>query len=314
MKGDADDSNQERLLATRIAHCMPTGIYLECTQNDRCHCNTIEPHSHHQSTFKQMNATVDMSAEGWRRMVIDYRRKDLSDPSDVLPALSGITNRARGLGKYYGGMWGKSLIYDLLWFTGTPNPERQGSTSRIRDGTPSWLWASINGSISFPNLESLSKGYRQDFTVQAVKCTPQGSDPLGKLSSGRLILTGLVVQATFVDYLAHSLDLTTILVPCEPQVYSYLGTLCVEGVGNFLFHPDVGQMEAKELLCFLMFSAQLSETSRHRCYALVLSVQGRREPKPPQLPEYDCLRVGLIATIAIDQFRSKARPAKVYVF
>ncbi|RFN53395.1 het-domain-containing protein [Fusarium flagelliforme] len=74
----------------------------------------------------------------WRELVIDYSTRNLTKPSDKLPALAGLANKfQRVIGSsYLAGLWLKNLREDLAWHAYGD----EESPGRVRKG-PSWTWA-----------------------------------------------------------------------------------------------------------------------------------------------------------------------------
>jgi hypothetical protein len=79
----------------------------------------------------------------WKLMVKDYPSRQLTDPRDKLPALSGIVTYFQSAlaDDYLAGLWRKHLLFDLSWTT----------SKGVRPPVwrcPSWSWMSVDGPVT----------------------------------------------------------------------------------------------------------------------------------------------------------------------
>lgn len=90
----------------------------------------------------------------WRVIVIDSSARDLSSPTDKLPALSGLAQafHAKMPGnKYLAGLWEASILEDLLWCHRPVSTGRRAKRARPSGyRAPSWSWASVDGNVRWP--------------------------------------------------------------------------------------------------------------------------------------------------------------------
>ncbi|KAF2831441.1 hypothetical protein CC86DRAFT_401968 [Ophiobolus disseminans] len=172
---------QERLLAPRVLHFCHDQIAWECSKFDDAECfpeavtslkadlRGMAPHGR----TKDLTTSAGMRSrdicldelpdpdvgmqdlyvfELWKRMVEGYSRTDLSYPSDVFMALTGI---ARHFQKhlfststnlqYVAGLWSRNLESQLLWCV---NEEYRGDqfhnpSKRYEERAPSFSWAAV---------------------------------------------------------------------------------------------------------------------------------------------------------------------------
>lgn len=235
-------------------------------------------------------------------MVSLYTQKNLTYPKDILPALSGVTNRVRGAGKYYGGLWEQNLSYDLLWF---PTVGPSGSKTMLpnrpwEDIAPSFLWASVKGQISFIDIKPNTPDFTQTFQICEITLEPKGEDLLGQLSSGELVLRGPVVDAKFVCSLEKPMVADFLIKDLETNCECFWAVLeCPVLKRHYLFHPD-SQWEKgdflEDMLCIQLF--ENSNPTDERCYALVLGFRNQ-EPASKRVR-----RVGIIASIEKHHFKT----------
>jgi hypothetical protein len=251
----------------------------------------MEPHSHHCSKFKSMFAQQHMSSENWRKMITLYTQKELTYQTDILPALSGITNRVRGAGQYYGGIWEKTLPYDLLWFstTGPPNPKTRLPTLPSKHIAPSFLWASIKGRISFVDIKSDMPDFRQTFSIKHIVCNPKGEDPLGELSGGSIVLEAPVIAGKFVNRFERPMAADFFIKHCEQGQECLWATVECSGA-YYIFHPDTLDRTMENLFCVQLFAT--TDPGDEYCYALVLGGWETPESAKPVIK-----RVGIVASI-----------------
>jgi hypothetical protein len=150
---------QERHLSNRCLYFGLTTVHFLC--NARYHCeiqtgdfvrqghwlpgvmaNLVyrnnEPHGANHSN--NMAELTDMIYEVWYGMVSEYSRKDLTNPPDKLPAISGMARtlqaalRQNGhVDQYLAGLWEKNLRRGLLWYVPAM---RMITTDQLRQSEP----------------------------------------------------------------------------------------------------------------------------------------------------------------------------------
>ena len=287
---------QERLLSTRILHCLPSGIIFECNQGSACDCVYHESHHHLNSDFKTL-FTEKMTGNNWRQLITRFSRKSLTYQTDILPALSGITNRVRDAGSYYGGSWERFLPFDLLWFSslGLTGSQAEFPTRPEDFIAPSFLWSSMRGHIAFVNLEE-DGGYEQTFSIDSVSCTPKHYDPLGQLNSGNIVLSGRYIHADYVNAFERPMPADVLIKGCQPGLQCLWATMRCPGIGHYIFHPDSFDQQMEDLLCIELFAP--TERGTEPSYALVVDLG------------FDLLggmRVGITASVESHQFSQAPR-------
>lgn len=172
---------------------------------------------------------LDIKPEDWRQMVVLYSRKHLTYPKDILPALSGITNRLTGAGKYFGGIWEDQFVYDLLWLS-TCGRTAANLRLPVPYSGPSFLWSSIIGDKTFINIPPT---YERVFSID-INLTPKDHDPLGELE-GYIRVTARSIEATFANTLLRPKLAKHALIHCEDDELCLWGTIRCEGIGFYLF-------------------------------------------------------------------------------
>lgn len=210
---------QEFSLPRRMLHFGASDIEWRCTNRHTCECGQLDhgrtgPGIRHRHNYLAEVATaVPYDLEGalrwWETVVHHYTERQLTDPSDKLPALSGLAQlrkEARG-GIYLAGLWQDSLIHDLCWFhiIDFNRPTSGGVGRRPVDyRAPSWSWASLDtdsrcsfwwsGSIAIHPVFSWAEP-RQICTIFESFCRPKSADTTGEVQFGFLDIGVVLIPA-----------------------------------------------------------------------------------------------------------------------
>ena len=195
---------QERLLSPRIVHFAENELIWECMECDDCECGAMtDGHdawlaSKSSSYLVQWHMIKNDHLEllrTWSKLINNYSSLELSKPSDIFPAISGIAKsfgRATGW-EYIAGIWKETMPRGLLWHAERPSSRRDPWQA------PTFSWASVQSdaihAVDDDPMMMLA-------TVIAAKTQPIGEDPTGQLKSGHIILSGTVVLAT-LRYARH---------------------------------------------------------------------------------------------------------------
>jgi hypothetical protein len=140
----------------------------------------------------------------WEQIVMDYGRRECSDPRDKFSAIAGIAEQFESLfamGEYVAGFWKECLLRGLCWWNGFGgSPSREDMPWRA----PSWSWASIKGptTLYYTSLDSLQAcaSLKVLATVQRIDVhTVPGTTQFGPLESGSLTLHGPLRPFEFRD-------------------------------------------------------------------------------------------------------------------
>lgn len=179
---------QERLLSPRILHFSRQQLVWECNElvSSESFPNGFPQTwvSHHLA--KRINIEA-ASRDGeqflaiWRDILERYTSANLTYPSDLLPALSGIAKYIQDLTSttYLAGIWARSnkeFLIHLGW---------RSETVALRPTeyrAPSWSWASTNNQIALYPMESPIEGHIES--------------SISNLKIGAKILDAQVVPAT----------------------------------------------------------------------------------------------------------------------
>lgn len=134
----------------------------------------------------------------WNTACRGYSRRKLTNPTDKLPALSGL---ARDFGSrcqedtYVAGMWLSQLPRSLFW--NSPVRERPGVGSPpTKSGAPSWSWMSCAGPMETSNVED--SYYVTDLVTILLNYRHKTADPYGEIERACLYVHGFVRRITSV--------------------------------------------------------------------------------------------------------------------
>lgn len=169
---------QERLLPKGILHVASSQMYWECST---CVASETRPGGESPSTrtvpedsvLKQASSSTETSpgkfSREWLHLVSVYSARQITRPSDRLPAISGLADKAQKENLdalYLQGLWSTDLHAGLLWKRrliehGKVIPSRdkyfaRSSTSAVerprRPIARGWSWASVNDAVEFPAM------------------------------------------------------------------------------------------------------------------------------------------------------------------
>ena len=129
----------------------------------------------------------DRSVQHWMHIVEQYTKRDLTDASDKLPAISGIATfwDPSSKDEYLAGLWRSHLPLGLLW--NSAQPFLQTCSWEYR--APSWSWASLDGQIDW----HYHHFDRTDPNLRIKSCNVERvyeNAPYGAVKSGTLKLQG----------------------------------------------------------------------------------------------------------------------------
>ncbi|OAP55513.1 hypothetical protein AYL99_10486 [Fonsecaea erecta] len=89
----------------------------------------------------------------WRDLVTNYTGRDLSEPDDALPAISGLASQLQQQlhppSRYCAGLWEEDFVGGLCWFGARGKTPRTPPTK-----SPSWSWVSYPGQVKFPPIDA----------------------------------------------------------------------------------------------------------------------------------------------------------------
>lgn len=195
----------------------------------------------------------------WHELVHDYTKLNLTYEKDLFPAISGLAremsiarattyadgNTAKGTG-YLAGLWRDSLVRDLCWQIGS-NSQGALVVTTMGDVTtvervkpwqerprewraPTWSWGSVNASVKSVVGTCPAEYFAPLCEVLDVSCTTAGSDEMGELTGGTLVLRGQVLLAKVIP--------TPLVTAPEALPWEIL-LLDIEGMDDYSFAREV---------------------------------------------------------------------------
>ncbi|KAF2635917.1 HET-domain-containing protein [Massarina eburnea CBS 473.64] len=194
---------QEHVLSTRVLHYTGTELLFECKTSYRCECTPGR--KTYPTTPALIPRAIAKSSKthqaiwnAWHQIVEQYSKRDLTVPTDKLPAISGIASRigmATG-SSYIAGVWENNLASDLLWSTSLTTLPDAHYFALEKYRAPSFSWASLNAPIAYHNLEEHEREtFTPTISLISSSTTATGLNPLGAVSCSRITLRGPVVHA-----------------------------------------------------------------------------------------------------------------------
>ncbi len=212
---------QERLLSSRYLHFGQNELLWECMERQICECGGLDfeersrftwlaPKNRlHPNSLRIMNSMPWTIPKAWQAAVSDYSRTNLSHPSDILLAVSGIAKNVQKATEwtYVAGLWREHLIINLGWKM--EHPENVKRCEKWR--APTFSWASVTPKsegqsyITYEPMRYLWDGLKEGNTRQRTDiyaedvdtyCEPDGPDPTGMLKSAYITLSGTLIKAT----------------------------------------------------------------------------------------------------------------------
>lgn len=118
--------------------------------------------------------------EVWQLIVRDYSRRNLNCYEDRLHGMAGIAKELKTVwdDEYLAAMWRKVLIYQLGWYLKNP-----GKNLSDPYRAPSWSWASLEGEVSYIDIEEPDA-----LVIGAIVKLKFKVALMGKVENGRMTL------------------------------------------------------------------------------------------------------------------------------
>jgi hypothetical protein len=203
---------QERLLAKRVIHFGDSQIFFECSRlslSEGCvrpkdnHFDQIKLNILDKDEFYRWTDRGDVIMNStpfarWYKCLAEYTERNITKPTDKLPAISGLAKRMQkdwpDSGDYLAGLWENDIHRGLLW-----TPVQNGQLKRYSEYTgPSWSWASVQGAIESDIVELESMKPESAAILLEINVDPESDDPFGKIASAFLKLETAVLPGLFM--------------------------------------------------------------------------------------------------------------------
>lgn len=281
---------QERLLSPRILHVARGQLYWECRTyilSETSPHDSLENDSGESSrpftatTFKPAASKKqdDDHHVHWLVLVAGYSGRNLTKPSDRLPAISGLAEKAKkelGLGTYMHGMWLDNLHAGLLWRRKIQRRHVSSDADTLPLG-PTWSWASSIGLIEYPLLDDDFERRPTKADMIVKKRDPTDTREVGGHGTSSLSIIGLIKRGSCKERAA----------PSKPNeaVFRASGSLLVdEGVPCTLDEVD----EPLSRGCYCLFigifekatkSSRKESREQRSCYLILERIQTGDAPQ-----------------------------------
>ena len=193
---------QERALSPRILHYGKEQIFWECRSFELSEDGSI--HSRGLSGLQRgFGAKLWMLTDSdhgprtsdaryenmirfeWQTLVEVYTKRNLTKPSDKLPAISGLAHRVPAIfrTKYCAGLWESGVRHSLDWIASNPSEPLEEYRA------PSWSWAAVDSKVSFTDERSLNEK-TPVFAFEKVDVELLSEDEYGQIKSASLTVRG----------------------------------------------------------------------------------------------------------------------------
>jgi len=185
---------QERLLAARTIFVTPAALKYEC----RCY-SVWEGYDQGRRGHSWSAQLDNITHQTWIALVEDYMRRNITRPSDRLPAMKAVMKRiekSTGWSPFWG-LWASELIDGLCWSSAPPEGIGQ-HTCKMSPGyyAPTWSWAGVDGPISYASIKPAAL-LAYDPSQQDVDCRSLNG------ASGVIRLSGRVIDVKFIATLSR---------------------------------------------------------------------------------------------------------------
>ena len=189
---------QERYLSQRLIHFGSTQTSFEC----KSQFLTEDGYASGKLDFlgedtPSREAEQHRGYQSWANIIHEYSRRELSEPSDKLPALAGLASRFRGHfttgddnQQYLAGLWRRNLVEDLCWQVIGGRATRAPSYR-----APSWSWLSLDGSVGPRGIMN----HTDLVYIEAAHVETFRDDPFGKVTAA-----WIQMKASVLPVLARS--------------------------------------------------------------------------------------------------------------
>lgn len=206
---------QEHIMAPRLLHYTDHGLFWECRQDcyseqgkvDLMSLLSLEGADLHRQTTPSTATLLGIRSSNpdgqwvgvlywYSRILADYSKRRLTYRSDKLPAVSAIARAVHWQiqSQYLAGIFAWDISFGLS-FQRLSSPRDKTPLRPAHPLVPSWTWAAHDFEAQWPVpfRSSMVKPY---ITLVGSDIEFEGSDPFGRVTRGRLQVSGLVLPVT----------------------------------------------------------------------------------------------------------------------
>ena len=140
----------------------------------------------------------------WYAMLEDYTGRNLTYPSDRLPAFSGLATMMSDVvvDTYYAGLWESRMPYALVWVRHSRVPFERNQARG--DWAPSWSWASVSCRVRQETPEEFTSAVE----IVSIAAPPSGANRFGSVTEGRIevkaVLMGIAIDLQSIRKQIHA--------------------------------------------------------------------------------------------------------------
>ncbi|KAI1658608.1 HET-domain-containing protein [Daldinia decipiens] len=228
-----------------------------------------------QGYFKPPGLFLGMSHfDFWLTIIENYSSRQLTKPTDTLPALSGLArefHRATG-DTYVAGLWKMDLIQGLTWTRASLIPSghvEDEPTSLDQYLAPSWSWASILGrkvlfmaDLQFDRVKRFAEVI--DVSIQLAT-----HDPFGAVKGG-----SITIRAPFLEL--ESQDLLSAPHPPSPhpKLLARISDMLKATVSSEYRQKHRAYIGQKFAILKLIQWRRVLQATERACFLILESVEG----------------------------------------
>jgi hypothetical protein len=176
----------------------------QCRHSGHCACGTVDvlyPDYIQQNVFEVLSnehAECFYVIFEWMELIMAFSYADLSDETDIFPALAGIASAfsKKNLKTYCAGLWEVSLPVALCWYTSQVESEEATHSRPSEYVAPTWSWGSVRGVLRFDALHDVDSDWDRFELVSellSVVCETTSQDEFGHVQSGSRLKIGTPV-------------------------------------------------------------------------------------------------------------------------
>lgn len=285
---------QEEYLSPRILYWTPHRMYWSCS---RCFIaegeppGTTTPHTVpplSQSSFLVASRSGQDLHERWYDLVESFTKRNLTNPNDKFPAISGIAmryRRCRPNDEYLAGLWRDTFARDLAWKTPVYlfEVEKPPRNSKI---APSWSWASLPG--GHPAIMRRHCGSDDEQRSRTLLVEPR-SENFEEETMAELAIRGVQVEGRMRPLFSGQ---------SQRQEWSDVSVPCADGQEKFSFKSCVDD----DTRCIdfsrgliLAYEAHREETLGHVDYL------GDADRLYQGVANFQCLEIGQSEMLLLEQ-------------
>ncbi|ORY12961.1 hypothetical protein BCR34DRAFT_562907 [Clohesyomyces aquaticus] len=258
---------QERLLSTRVMHFTASQVFWECYEHRSSEVfpsqlpRWMHPTWGYDSQRLKGILSDNVAAwthydyyTSWVQLRMAYSQCGLSNDSDKLAAISGITKMLSTLagGNFIAGLWDSYIIEELCWsflrvhrmYQQKPSP--YPTTWRA----PTWSWASRNAYVH-PSHSRDHRHCAEHRTMATMKSIDVGTSASGQLKHASIILRGKLLFSSFSSENNEDFSMTV-----QGTTVAMEDTDGYLNFSIYLDDPELHRPYEQDLVCLSMWSCE----------------------------------------------------------